>query len=208
LRDARKIAVSSDRGIQERQAPKLLEQVADKLRVLHYSIRTERSYVDWIRRFILFHQKRHPREMGGPEIEAFLTHLAVEGKVAASTQNQAFAAIQFLYQKILDVELPPLNALRAKRPERLPVVLSVAEVRILLDGLDGIDRLQAELLYGTGMRVLECCRLRVKDVDFDRRQMIVRDGKGEKDRAVPCRRGWRTGCASRSRRSGTFTNAM
>lgn len=165
--------------------PKLLDRVAAKTRLLHYSIRTEQAYVDWIRRFILFHNKRHPKDMGGPEIEAFLTYLAVEGEVAASTQNQAFSAILFLYQKVLEIELPPLNALRAKRPERLPVVLAIDEVRSILVELDGIDLLQAEILYGTGLRILECCRLRVKDVDFTRNQIVVRDGKGGKDRAVP-----------------------
>ncbi len=133
---------------QNNQPPKLLDQLAAKTRLLHYSKRTESAYVDWVKRFILFHNKRHPREMGAAEIEAFLTHLAVERNVAASTQNQAFAAILFLYQKVLEIELPTIDALRAKRPERLPVVLSVDEVRRVLDGLDGIDLLQAELLYG------------------------------------------------------------
>jgi integron integrase len=155
------------------------------MRLLHYSKRTEGSYVDWIKRFILFHHKRHPREMGAVEIEAFLTHLAVVGRVSASTQNQAFSALLFLYQKVLEIELPHLDAVRARRPERIPVVLSVEEVRAILAELDGIDLLQVELLYGTGMRVLECCRLRVKDLDFDRQQIVVREGKGEKDRVVP-----------------------
>lgn len=123
--------------------------------------------------------------MGKPELERFLTHLAVEQKVSASTQNQALSALLFLYQKVLDIELLSLDAVRAKRSDRLPVVLSVQEMRDLLDRMEGIYRLLAELLYGTGMRLLECCRLRVKDVDFDRGQIIVRDGKGEKDRAVP-----------------------
>jgi integron integrase len=155
------------------------------LRVLHYSKRTEAAYVDWIRRYILFHNKRHPREMGGPEIESFLTHLAVETQVAASTQNQAFSALLFLYQKILEIELPRLNALRAQRPGHLPVVLSVEEIRAVFSELDGIDLLMTEILYGTGLRILECCRLRVKDVDFARKQIVVREGKGEKDRVVP-----------------------
>ena len=167
------------------QPPKLLEQVSAKLRVLHYSIRTEEAYLDWIRRFILFHNKRHPSVMGAPEIESFLTDLAVNCHVAASTQNQAFSALLFLYRNVLEIELPNLNALRAQRPERIPVVLAPAEVRTLLAELDGIELLQAEILYGTGLRILECCRLRVKDVDFARRQIIVRDGKGEKDRIVP-----------------------
>ena len=165
--------------------PKLLEQVAARTRLLHYSRRTEEAYVEWARRYILFHNKRHPREMGAAEIEAFLTHLAVDRQVSASTQNQAFAALLFLYRSVLDLELPSINALRARRPERLPVVLSVEEVRRILAELDGIDLLQAELLYGTGMRLLECCRLRVKDVDFARRQILVREAKGDKDRAVP-----------------------
>jgi integrase len=144
------------------QPPKLLDQVAAKMRMLHYSKRTEEAYVDWIKRFILFHQKRHPREMGAAEIEKFLTHLAVEGHVAASTQNQAFSALLFLYQRILEIELPALHALRAQRPEHLPVVLSVDEIRAILAELDGIDLLMAEILYGAGLRILECCRLRVK----------------------------------------------
>ena len=135
---------------QNNQPPKLLDQLAAKTRLLHYSKRTEAAYVDWVKRFILFHNKRHPREMGAAEIEAFLTHLVVERNVAASTQNQAFAAILFLYQKVLEIELPTIDALRAKRPERLPVVLSVEEARCVLAMLDGIDLLQAELLYGTG----------------------------------------------------------
>jgi integron integrase len=165
--------------------PRLLDQVADKMRLLHYSIRTEEAYCEWIRRFILFHNKQHPRDLGPPHIEAFLTDLAVNGHVAASTQNQAFSALLFLYQRVLEITLPNLHVLRAKRPERLPVVLSVDEVRAVLAELDGIELLQTELLYGTGLRILECCRLRVKDVDFSRRQIVVRDGKGEKDRVVP-----------------------
>ena len=165
--------------------PKLLDRIAAKCRMLHYSIRTEQAYVDWVRRFIIFHEKQHPKDLGGPEVEAFLTHLAVDGEVSASTQNQAFSAILFLYQKVLEIELPPLHALRAKRPERLPVVLSLDEVRAIFEGLDGIDLLQAELLYGAGLRLLECCRLRVKDIDFARHQIVVREGKGNKDRVVP-----------------------
>jgi len=165
--------------------PKLLDQVAAKTRLLHYSIRTEQAYVDWVKRYILFHNKRHPKDMGAAEIESFLTDLAVRGQVSASTQNQAFSALLFLYQKVLGIELGNINAMRAQRPERLPVVLAVEEVRQILAELDGIDLLMVEMLYGTGMRVLECCRLRIKDVDFARKQIIVRDGKGEKDRAVP-----------------------
>jgi integron integrase len=163
----------------------LLDRLRAKLRLMHYSIRTEEAYADWVRRFILFHNKRHPKDMGPGEIEAFLSHLAVEGKVAASTQNQAFSALLFLYSKVLEIELPRLDACRAKRPERIPVVLSPEEVRGVLGRMKGTPRFQAELLYGSGVRLLECLRLRLKDVDFERGQLIVRDGKGEKDRAVP-----------------------
>jgi integron integrase len=166
--------------------PKLLDQVRTKMRLLHYAKRTEEAYVDWIRRYIVFHGMRHPREMGIAEVEAFLSHLAVQGKVAASTQNQALSALLFFYHQVLEIELPRVNAVRAKRGERLPVVLSVAEVRRVISIIPpGVNRLMVELMYGTGMRILECCRLRVKDVDFERRQIIVREGKGDKDRAVP-----------------------
>ena len=166
--------------------PRLLDQVRHKCRTLHYAKRTEATYVDWIRRFILFHQKRHPNDLGGPEIEAFLTHLAVQQHVAASTQNQALSALLFLYRNVLEQDVPLLNAVRAKKPKRLPVVLSVDEVRRLFQYLPNSPLgLMVELLYGTGMRLMECCRLRIKDLDFERRQIIVRDGKGEKDRAVP-----------------------
>lgn len=163
--------------------PRLLEQVRERCRFKHYSIRTEKSYVDWIRRFILFHSKRHPLEMGAKEVEAFLTHLAVSGNVAASTQNQALAAILFLYKEVLAVELPWLDGVtRAKKPVRLPVVLTAEEVRGLLAQLEGTHHLVASLLYGSGLRLMEAIRLRVKDVDFDRLEVTVRDGKGGKDR--------------------------
>jgi integron integrase len=153
---------------------------------LHYSPRTEKAYVHWIRRFILFHNKRHPREMGASEVEAFLSHLAVKERVAASTQNQALAALLFLYKQVLLQELPLLNAVRAKRPQRLPTVLSIDEVRRVLERLPRNSvGLMIELLYGTGMRQMECCQLRVKDVDFDRHVLVVRQGKGDKDRCVP-----------------------
>ena len=164
---------------------KLLDRVRAKTRLLHDSKRTEEAYVGWLTKFIVFHGKRHPETMGEAEIEAFLNHLATVRQVAASTQNQAFSAILFLYQQVLEIELPTISALRAKRPERLPVVMSVDEVRTLIDRMTGTHRLLAELMYGTGLRILECCRLRVKDLDFDRRQILVRDGKGEKDRMVP-----------------------
>lgn len=169
-----------------KQAPRLLEQVRDRLRVKHYSLRTEQAYVGWIRRFILANGKRHPREMGGGEVEAFLTRLATHGEVAAGTQNQALAALLFLYREVLGQELPWMdNVVRAKRPRRLPVVLTREEVRCLLAQMQGRDWLMAGLLYGTGMRLMECLRLRVKDVDFTRRDIIVREGKGNKDRHVP-----------------------
>ena len=163
--------------------PRLLDQVREKIRLKHYSIRTEQAYVDWIKRFILFHDKRHPENMGKEDVEKFLTHLAVERHVTASTQNQALSAILFLYQEVLGHELPWLDGVeRAKRPARLPVVLTASEVRSVLARLDGIHGLMASLLYGTGLRLMECVRLRVKDIDFECGQITVRDGKGEKDR--------------------------
>lgn len=163
--------------------PRLLDQVRAAIRVRHYSRRTEDTYVQWIRRFILFHAKRHPQEMGEREITAFLTYLAVDKNVAASTQNQALAAILFLYQKVLEMKLDWLeDVVRARRPKRLPVVLSRDEVARLLNALQGMPQLIARLMYGTGMRLLEALRLRVKDIDFARRQVIVRAGKGDKDR--------------------------
>ena len=163
--------------------PKLLDQVRAKIRLKHYSIRTEQAYVDWIRRYILFHGKRHPQEMGKPEVEQFLSHLAVERNVAASTQNQALSAILFLYKEVLEKNIGWLDDVeRAKRPARLPVVLTAAEVRAVLAHLEGRHRLMANLLYGAGLRLMECVRLRVKDLDFEYRQITVRDGKGQKDR--------------------------
>lgn len=167
------------------QPPKLIDQLRERLRTLHYSLRTEDVYVDWVRRFILFNGRRHPRDMGAPEVEAFLTHLAVERKVSASTQNQARAAIIFLYREVLAIELPWLQSVvSAKKSVRLPVVLTEREVRDLLLQLQGTAWLIASLLYGTGMRLLEGLRLRVKDVDFERREIIVREGKGAKDRVT------------------------
>jgi integron integrase len=161
----------------------LLDQVRDRIRVKHYSIRTETQYVQWIRRFILFHDKRHPKDMGAPELEAFLTHLAVEGNVAAATQNQALSALLFLYREVLKINLPWLDGVvRAKTPQRLPVVLTRQEVASVLERMSGVYGLLAQLLYGTGMRLMECVRLRVKDVDFERAEIVVRDGKGAKDR--------------------------
>lgn len=166
--------------------PMLLDQVRQRLRVKHYSMRTEQAYVGWIRRFILANGKRHPRDMGEREVEAFLTLLATKGNVAAGTQNQALSALLFLYREVLKLELPWMeNVVRAKRPRRIPVVLSREEVTRLLSALDGQLWLMAALLYGTGMRLMECIRLRVKDVDFGRGEIVVRDGKGGKDRRVP-----------------------
>ena len=160
-----------------------MDAVRGKLRANHYSIRTETAYVGWILRFIRANRMRHPKDMGGPEVESFLTLLAVRGNVAASTQNQALSALLFLYRKVLGVDLPWMeNVVRAKRPRRLPTVLSAGEVRALLALMPARPRLLASLLYGTGMRLMEGLRLRVKDVDFSRREILVRDGKGGKDR--------------------------
>lgn len=164
----------------------LLEQVRRRLRVRHYSVRTEQAYVGWIRRFILANGKRHPRQMGRREVEAFLTCLATKGEVAAGTQNQALSALLFLYREVLGMQLPWMeNMVRAKRPRRIPVVLSRDEVTRLLSAMTGTPWLMAALLYGTGMRLMECVRLRVKDVDFGRGEIVVRSGKGDKDRRVP-----------------------
>jgi integron integrase len=163
----------------------MLDRIREALRLRHYSLRTEEAYVQWARRFILFHGKRHPLEMGAPEVEAFLTHLAAERHVAPSTQNQAKAALLFLYKEVLKVELAWLDeVVGAKERHRLPVVLTPSEVRALLHELNGRAWLIASLLYGTGMRLLEGLRLRVKDVDFERRELIVREGKGGKDRVT------------------------
>ena len=160
-----------------------MDQVTERLRTKHYSIRTEKQYVQWIRRYIFFHGKRHPREMGAAELEAFLTHLAVDGNVASSTQNQALAALLFLYKEVMGIQLPWLdNLTRAKRPSRLPTVLSREEVQAVLGRMEGVYGLMARLLYGTGMRLMECVRLRVKDVDFGRGEIVIREGKGNKDR--------------------------
>jgi integron integrase len=167
------------------QSPKLLDQVRDKLRVKHYAIRTEQSYVDWIKRYIYFHDKTHPKDLGAQDVEAFLTHLAVVGKVAASTQNQAKSALLFLYREVLEIQLPWLdNVTQAKAPKKLPVVLTVAEVQAVLSHLSDSHLLIASLLYGGGMRLMEAVRLRVKDVEFARQEIIVREGKGFKDRVT------------------------
>lgn len=164
---------------------KLLDRARDRIRVKQYSIRTEQSYLHWMKEFILFHNKRHPAEMGVPEVEAYLTYLAVERTVAPSTQNVAMQAILFLYREVLGVELAGIKALRAQKDKRLPVVLTKAEVQTVLEHLkDPIFRLQAKLLYGSGMRLLECLRLRVKDLDFGQNHIVVRDTKGNEDRVT------------------------
>jgi integron integrase len=164
---------------------KLLDRVRNVIRFRHYSRRTEQVYVDWIKRFILFHGKRHPAEMGAAEVRDFLTHLASEANVAASTQNQAFSAVLFLYKAVLEQELPWIeNIQRAKRPAKLPVVLTPEEARAVLAKLDGTPRLMADLLYGCGLRLNECVRLRVKDIDFGYLQIIVREAKGGRDRVT------------------------
>jgi integron integrase len=160
-----------------------MEQVRHTLRTKHYALRTEESYVNWIRRFIFYHHKRHPYQMNSAEIEDFLTYLAVQQHVAASTQNQALCALLFLYNDVLRQPLDyPIDAVRAKQPTRLPVVLSQTEAQHLIANLSGTNQLLAKLLYGSGLRVMECLRLRVKDIDFDQHQIIVRCGKGDKDR--------------------------
>jgi integron integrase len=168
-----------------RPPKKLLDQVREMLRLKHYSRRTEESYVNWIKRYILFHNKKHPKDMGAPEIEAFLTHLAVQEKVAASTQKQAFSALLFLYRYVLQIDLPEsIEAVRALRPKRLPTVLTPEETHRLLEQMTGTPQLMAQLLYGSGLRLMECVRLRIKDIDFARREIIVRDPKGRVDRVT------------------------
>jgi integron integrase len=167
----------------ENKEPRLLDQMRDVIRLKHYSIRTEQSYLDWAKRYILFHGKRHPRDMGATEVRAFLTHLAVDLNVSAGTQNQALNALVFLYREVLKQGLGSLEeVVRARTSRRLPVVMSVEEVQRILDNMEGVYRLMAHVLYGTGLRLMECLRLRVKDVDFDRNRITVREGKGFSDR--------------------------
>ncbi len=171
--------------VEARRSPRLLDALRDQIRIRNFSIRTEQVYVDWAKRFILFHNKRHPIEMGAPEVEAFLTHLAVQRNVSAATQNQARSALLFMYRHVLHTELPWLaEVVQAKASQHLPVVLTHREVRALLDELSGTQHLVSSLLYGTGMRLLEGLRLRIKDVDFERREVTVRCGKGAKDRVT------------------------
>ena len=169
----------------QHQPPKLLEQVCEAIRARHYSLRTEETYLRWIKRFILFHGKRHPREMGVQEVQQFLSPRAVEGRVAASTQSQALSALLFLYQQVLKQDIGAMDeVVRAKQPHRVPVVLTQDEVRAVLGHLSGTTWIMATLLYGAGLRLMECLRLRVKDVDFAYNQIVVRDGKGHKDRVT------------------------
>jgi integron integrase len=180
----------------------LLDRLRAAIRVRHYSLRTEEAYVAWVRRFILFHDKRHPLEMGAADINRFLTHLAVEGHVSASTQNQAFSAILFLYQKVLEVDPGQIaGVVRANRPKRLPVVLTREEMRQVLAQLEGTYRLMALLLYGAGLRLLECLRLRVQDIDWGRGEILVRHGKGGKDRRTMLPAAVRDGLAAHLERA-------
>ena len=161
---------------------KLLELTRETLQTQHYSIRTERAYLNWVKRFILFHNKRHPKEMGSAEVETFVTHLAVHRNVAASTQNQALSALLFLYREVLRQEIGAVDAVRARKPKRLPTVLTRSETLRVISAMSGVHQLIAKLLYGSGLRILECLRLRVKDVDFEQHLIVVRDGKGDRDR--------------------------
>ncbi len=165
--------------------PKILDQVRSKIRLKHYSRRTEKTYISWIKRFIYFHNKKHPNIMGKPEIENYLTHLATKEDVAASTQNQALSAILFLYNDVLDIPMrEKFRYTRAKQSQHIPVVFTKDEVKRILANLEGRDWLMGNLLYGAGLRLTECIRLRIKDIDFTARQIIVRDGKGFKDRVT------------------------
>jgi integron integrase len=187
-------AFTPDRGTEDNLrpradggGPRFLDQLRHLLRVRHYARRTEDCYVDWARRFILFHGKRHPVDLAAPHVEEFLTHLAVQGNVSVSTQTQALNALVFLYKQALEIDLGPLSHVRARRPARLPVVASAEEVKRVLDGVEGgggLFWLAAQVLYGAGLRKMECLRLRVHDLDFDRGQILVRGGKGDKDRVV------------------------
>jgi integron integrase len=168
-----------------KKTPRLLEQVQEQLRLKHCSIKTEKSYISWIKRYILFHDKKHPKAMGVKEIEAFLGHLAMKLNVAASTQNQAFNALLFLYKHVLGSQITePVNAYRAKKPTLVPTVLTTDEIYRLLSAMSGTHQLMAKLIYGSGMRLMECVRLRVKDIDFGLNQIVVRSGKGAKDRVT------------------------
>ena len=168
------------------QGKKLLDLYRESLRVRHYSHRTEETYISWVRQYILFHKKRHPREMGVYEINAFITHLASERNVAASTQNQAISSILFLYRNVLEIQLDEtaLVPIRPTKPKRVPTVLSKTEAQAIIRQMTGVYRIMAQLMYGSGLRLMEVLRLRVQDLDFENRQIVVRDGKGENDRVT------------------------
>jgi len=174
--------MEQENKIQWVRGPRLLDQMRAVLRVKHYSLRTEKSYLQWARRFILFHRKRHPREMGAEEVRAFLSYLAIRQRVSASTQNQALNALVFLYKHVLNQELGSIDAVRARRSRYLPTVLTREETQRVFSQLSGESRLICSLLYGSGLRLMECMRLRVKDLDFAAGRITVRDGKGFKDR--------------------------
>jgi integron integrase len=166
-----------------RRKPKLLDRLREALRSRHYSSRTEETYCHWVKRFIYFHHLRHPAEMSESEINAFLTHLAVKNRVSSSTQNQALSALLFLYRHVLGREIGSLDGvIRARKPKRLPVVMTRDEVKAVIDTLTGDNKLMASLMYGAGLRLMECLRLRVQDIDLSRNEILVRDGKGGKDR--------------------------
>jgi integron integrase len=183
---SKKMSVKKPRLSLVRDAkPKLLDQLREALRARHYSRRTEQTYCSWVKRFIFFHNVRHPEEMAEPEINAFLTHLAVKEKVSASTQNQALSALLFLYRNVISREVGDLGkVIRARKPKRLPVVMTRDEIKAVLANLAGEKRLMATIMYGAGLRLMECLRLRVQDIDFSRNEILVRDGKGAKDRVT------------------------
>jgi len=165
------------------QSKKLLDRVGDAIRLKHYSYRTEQTYKEWIKRYILFHNKRHPDDMGAPEIQVFLSYLATEKNISASTQNQALSAILFLYRHVLQKPIDfPTDIIRAEKSKTLPTVLTHQEAIAVINNMTGVPRLMAKILYGSGLRLMECLRLRVKDIDFGNHQIMVRDGKGEDDR--------------------------
>ncbi|VDA98991.1 Integron integrase IntI2 [Olavius algarvensis spirochete endosymbiont] len=183
VRDGESLASMVDKPASRSRPPKLLDQMREALRSRHYSRRTEQTYCQWVKRYIHFHHVRHPAEMAEPEINAFLTHLAVKEKVAASTQNQALSALLFLYRHVLGREVGDLGeVIRARKPKRLPVVMTREEVKGVLANLSGDKWLMASVMYGDGLRLMECLRLRVQNLDFSRNEILVRDGKGAKDR--------------------------
>jgi integron integrase len=176
--------VHSSKELPHSSKPRLLDQVRHVIRCKHYSYSTEQTYIDWIKRYIFFHNKRHPKEMREKEISEFLTHLAVKRNVSSSTQNQALCALVFLYKHVLKIDLAEFNLIRAKKPVKLPVVFTRNEVREILIQLQGTNWLMGQIVYGAGLRLMECMRLRVKDIDFEYKQIIIRNGKGMKDRVT------------------------